>query len=99
MFPSTNSQLVYSYLFLIIQVNYYLGPPRLPRGPRTVLLCTGEHLHQSKDLCYSTKEEHLHKKRSHAGLLAIAVKLDTFATLFKPAINAIVRNDEDDALK
>jgi hypothetical protein len=34
-----------------------------------------------------------------AGLLAIAVKLDAFATLFKPVINAIVRNDEDDALK
>ena len=34
-----------------------------------------------------------------AGMLAIAVELDVFATLFKPVINAIVRNDEDDALK
>jgi hypothetical protein len=74
MFPSTNSQLVNSYLFLIIQVNY-LGPPRLPRGPRIVLLCTGEHLHQSKDLCYSTKEEHLHKTRSHAAALVTQKKV------------------------
>jgi hypothetical protein len=40
-----------------------------------------------------------------AGMLAIAVELDVFATLFKPVINAIVgkeativRNDEDNAL-